>query len=481
MAEFYGFPHWILTALVMIIALGIVLQTQTFSYSIRRLHTGWIRTVENAMEFSILIMLFVFAALLAQVQYALFCEFIALSAYHIYRQMVFLLSTVISITVAVETEKIWPFFTVCAAVVLLPITEKITGTVYPVFFLFSILFFMMRSIHISLIRQREIRTQISSMSIKETIDTLNTGLLFFRSDGSIILCNNRMNMLAQQITGQVLQNGRVFQMLLEYGILFDGCTREVLSGQQVFRLPDSSVWSISLHDIYIKHKKLILMTADDVTERWDAMMLLDYQNQMLEKRGEELRQTIEQLQTICEAEEIARSKGRVHDILGQRISLLLRAMRDNQQPDETLLMDFIHNLPTALREEEMQSPAHRLKMLKETFQGMDVSVEIQGELPEDIEVAYNFAEIAVECVTNAVRHGYATRVQLHFFQNSCWRMTVMDNGIPPVEPIREGGGISEMRRRIDRLGGTLELYTVPRFSIQIFVPKEEVQICSKFL
>lgn len=340
---------------------------------------------------------------------------------------------------------------------------------------------MIRSLHICIVRHQEIRTQISTMSIKETIDILNTGLLFFRSDGSIILCNNRMNMLAQQITGQVLQNGRVFQMLLEYGILFDGCTREVLSGQQVFRLPDSSVWSISLHDIYIKHKKLILMTADDVTERWDAMMLLDYQNQMLEKRGEELRQTIEQLQTICEAEEIARSKGRVHDILGQRISLLLRAMRDNQQPDETLLMDFIHNLPTALREEEMQSPAHRLKMLKETFQGMDVSVEIQGELPEDIEVAYNFAEIAVECVTNAVRHGYATRVQLHFFQNSCWRMTVMDNGIPPVEPIREGGGISEMRRRIDRLGGTLELYTVPRFSIQIFVPKEEVQICSKFL
>ena len=32
-------------------------------------------------------------------------------------------------------------------------------------------------------------------------------------------------------------------------------------------------------------------------------------------------------QAICEAEEIARSKGRVHDLLGQRISLLLRALR----------------------------------------------------------------------------------------------------------------------------------------------------------
>ena len=68
-------------------------------------------------------------------------------------------------------------------------------------------------------------------------------------------------------------------------------------------------------------------------------------------------------------------------------------------------------------------------------------METQGTLPEDEEVAENFAEIAVECVTNAVRHGYASRVQFHFFQNDCWRMTVTDNGIPPAGPIREGGGI----------------------------------------
>ena len=102
-------------------------------------------------------------------------------------------------------------------------------------------------------------------------------------------------------------------------------------------------------------------------------------------------------------------------------------------------------------------------------------METQGALPEDEEVAENFAEIAVECVTNAVRHGYASRVQFHFFQNDCWRMTVTDNGIPPAGPIREGGGIREMRRRIHRLGGTVELYTVPRFRIELSVTKEAVR------
>ena len=480
MAEFYRFPHWMLTALVMVVALCVLLQTLAISYSVRRLCTGWVRRIENGMECAVLAVVFLFAALLAQVQYALYCGFLAPSAYGLARQVVFLLAAVLGTTVGVGTELIWPFFVIGGAAVLLPMAETIAGPAYPFFFLASILFFLFRSVHICLMRRRELYTQLSSISVKETIDTLHTGLLFFRRSGEILLCNRRMDMLAQQMTGQSPQNGRAFQLLLEDGPLRSGCTREVLGGQQVFRLPDSSVWNISSHDIPMGRRALVLLTADDVTQQWDAVSLLAHQNQALEKRGQELRHTIEHLQTICEVEEIARSKGRVHDLLGQRISLLLRALRDNQQPDEALLLEFAHSLPTALREDGTSSPTRRLELLKETFQGMEVSVDIRGALPEERAVADGFAEIAVECVTNAVRHGYATRVQLHFFQNDCWRMTVTDNGIPPAGPIREGGGIGGMRHRIDRLGGTLGLYTVPRFRIELSVPKEADRTCSKF-
>lgn len=475
MAEFYRLPHWSLTALVMIVALCIILQTRAITYSIRRLRTSWVYRVENGMECVILVVLFLYAALLAQVQYALYCGFLMPSGYELIRQVVFLLAAVLGIATAVGTELIWPFLVISGAVVLLPMTEKVMGAAYPFLFCASILFFLLRSVHICLLRRQELNTQISYASIKEAIDTLKTGLLFFRPRGDILLCNRRMDLLVQQITGQVLKNGRDFQRLLECESPLSGCEREVLSGQQVFRLPDSSVWSFSIHDIPTRHQTLILVIADNVTERWDAVTLLAHQNQALEKRGQELRHTIEHLQAICEAEEIARSKGRVHDILGQRISLLLRALRDDQQPDDLLLMEFVRNLPTALQEDYTPSPFHRLDMLRKTFQSMDVSVEFQGDLPENVEVAGSFAEIAVECVTNAVRHGYATRIQFHFFENDCWRMTVTDNGIPPAGPIREGGGISGMRRRIDRLGGSLELYTVPRFRIEISVPKEVVQ------
>ena len=475
MAEFYRFPHWMMTTLVMVAALCIILQTLALSYSLRRLRTGWARRAENGMECAVLAVLVLFAALLAQVQYALYCGFLAPSGYGLIRQVAFLLVTVLGTTAAVGTEQIWPFFVMGGAALLLPMTEEITGSAYPLFFLTGILFFLLRSAHICLLRRRELYTQLSSISIKEAIDTLRTGLLFYRPEGDILLCNRRMDELARQLTGRPLHSGRAFQQLLEDGPLHDGCVREILGEQQVFRVPDDSVWSISAHEIPMGRRTCVLLTADDVTERWNAVKFLDHQNQMLEKRGQELRHTIEHLQAICEAEEIARSKGRVHDILGQRISLLLRALRDGQQPDEALLMEFARSLPTALREDQTPDPARRLEVLQETFRGMDVSVEIQGALPEVRSVADSFAEIAVECVTNAVRHGYATHIQFHLFQNDCWRMTVIDNGIPPAGPIREGGGISGMRRRVSRLGGILEVYTVPRFRIELAVPKEAEQ------
>ena len=112
MVEFYRFPYWVLTALLMVIALGIVLQTRTISYSIRRLRTGWVRRVENGLECAVLVVLFLFATLLAQVQYALYGGFLASSTYDSIRQVVFLLTAVLGTTVAVGTEIIWPFFVV---------------------------------------------------------------------------------------------------------------------------------------------------------------------------------------------------------------------------------------------------------------------------------------------------------------------------------------------------------------------------------
>lgn len=93
MTEFYHFPQWSLTALVMAVAVCIMLQTLAASYSIRRLTAGWARRMENGMECAVLAVLFLFAALLAQVQYGLYGGFLMPGGYSLVRQAVFLLGS----------------------------------------------------------------------------------------------------------------------------------------------------------------------------------------------------------------------------------------------------------------------------------------------------------------------------------------------------------------------------------------------------
>ena len=231
MAEFYRFPQWVVTALVMVTAVCIALQTLIVSFSFRRLPAGWGRRAENGMECAVLAALFLFAALLGQVQYGLYGGFLLPSAYGNTRQVVFLLCAVLATAAAVGTELIWPFFVIGGAAVLLPLTEVVTGTAYPFFFLAGILFFLLRSAHVCLIRRRELNTRLSSVSVKEAIDTLHTGLLFFRQSGEPLLCNRRMDTLARQLTGQPLRSGLEFRRHLESGQLQDGCVREVLGDQ----------------------------------------------------------------------------------------------------------------------------------------------------------------------------------------------------------------------------------------------------------
>ena len=473
MAECYYLSGQTLILLSMIIALCVVLQALAVTFSFRRLRTGWVRWAENLLEIGVLLHLFLCAAMIAEVQYNTLQGFLLPSGYGAARQGVFLFVAVLSVFAAIGLEIMWPVAAGVAAAILLPAAERLTGEAYPVLFVVGILFCLMRSIHICLLRRQEMRTQISVNSVKEAIDELHTGLLFCHPGGEPLLCNRQMEKLLQCCTGAYTQNGEEFFRLLQDGALGPGCEREEMGGQTAIRLPDDTIWIFRRHELLMDRRCCTLLSATDMTDQWNADQALYEQNQELERRGDELRQTIDNLQTACNMEELLRGKGRVHDVLGQRISLLLRALRENKQPDEALLSAFAEGLPRDFWEDEAPSPGRRLELLTDIFNGMGVKVLIRGELPQQEEVALDFADIAAECVTNAVRHGYATQVQLHFFQNDCWRMSSTDNGIPPSGPIKEGGGIREMRRRVERLGGAIKVYYTPRFSIQISVPKGE--------
>jgi len=95
-------------------------------------------------------------------------------------------------------------------------------------------------------------------------------------------------------------------------------------------------------------------------------------------------------------------------------------------------------------------------------------------LPQQESVAYLLTCAVRECVTNAVRYAEATELYADFSENETdATVSVTNNGKVPASQIVEGGGLSTLRRRVERAGGMMEVQSFPQFRLTVTVPKEK--------
>jgi len=351
------------------------------------------------------------------------------------------------------------------------------------FYLAVLLACLARSIYVSLRRYRSLRTSISALSVKNAIDSLHTGVLFSRPDGFILLSNARMQRLMTALTGRVQRSGRDFYCMLASGNLRPGCRKAEFEGQIVCLLPKASLgspsdtaWMFTRTQLSIKGKVYTQLTAADITERWELTARLQWQNEQLERRAGELERAIANLHTLSRERETQRARMRAHDILGQRLTLLLRAVRNErdvrleQAFDYGLLRSLSHGLMDELKSGGVPSPQDFLDSLRQEFGSIGVEIRLEGPLPEGCAQGALFADIVREGVSNAVRHGFATQVDIRIeHAGAGCRMQITDNGPPPGD-FTEGGGLGGMREKVESQGGTMRVAARPRFLLEIELP-----------
>ena len=73
-------------------------------------------------------------------------------------------------------------------------------------------------------------------------------------------------------------------------------------------------------------------------------------------------------------------------------------------------------------------------------------------------------EAVRECMTNAVRHAGAGAMYVQVTPHS---IVITNNGKPPERPITEGGGLSDLRQKVEQQGGTMTVESAPVFRLQI--------------
>ncbi|MGN1404490.1 MAG: sensor histidine kinase [Ruminococcus sp.] len=476
MLNFYLLPLVWQVGISVFVLLAVVLQAIALTYCCIRSISQKAWMLENLFEFAVLLHMLLFVLLTARIRYNWENGFIMSTNGGWLRWGTFAMLAVLGIIISIHLRHVWTFLTIGVFSLLLPVTEAYAGQWFPMVFLFCFVFFAVRSIHIILLRHRELQESLSTLSIKEAIDVLHTGVLFASAKGNVLLMNHQMQNLMCILTGDVRRNCQAFYRMLEQEQCCGSCKRLSLSGELAYALPDHTVWRFTMQELSDKKQRYFQLTAADITEQWNLICCLQKQQTALEQRQEQLKDTLEQVQELAKQEARLRMKQRLHDVLGQRIALLLHRLRSEVPPEPADLSSLVEGLLSELTEETMEeSPEKQLQSLQQTMSEIGVIVTVNGALPENQKVAALLVEILYEAITNAIRHGLAKHITVQMgYDEVNFSMTVENDGIQLSKEIREGNGLTAIRRKLAPYRGKLTLETKMGFRFLVSIPKGEI-------
>ncbi|MDD4797187.1 MAG: ATP-binding protein, partial [Eubacteriales bacterium] len=183
-------------------------------------------------------------------------------------------------------------------------------------------------------------------------------------------------------------------------------------------------------------------------------------NAALHQQQKRLKSLLAQIVRIKREEEILASKVELHDQLGRCVLTGRRFLRQGGQQIEPVLAlwrEAVENLEISLGDTE-KSEDDPLRQLMDAATALGCAIAFEGELPGDRDTAYLLLSAVREAVTNAVRHAGADRVTVRLTeQGGVLVAQILDNGANHPDVVVEGGGLLNLRRRLERAGGAMEI------------------------
>lgn len=313
-------------------------------------------------------------------------------------------------------------------------------------------------------------TRLTPYSVKEAMEQMPVGLAYFDDEGRMVLSNRQMERLVFRLTGCDLQ------MIddLKNGLLhpMDGVTPSQVKNTWLFR--DGTAWSFT--ERHITDAEGTVFTewiASDITEQ-------EHLSADLHEKNEDMQRLIARMQRISvhtadlvREQEILAAKVRVHHQMG---SLLLTTRRYlsgtlSNEEKKRLIQQWREGLGSLQAEVGSRDAVDVMEEVIRVSRNLGVVVEVQGNMPEQKTQRYLLAAALRECVTNTLRHAEGNLVRLRITQTyEGVRGVYTNNGTQPKGPIREGGGLSSLRKTIENAGGFMIVNAEPIFRLILDLP-----------
>ena len=335
-------------------------------------------------------------------------------------------------------------------------------------------------IYLCLLVRNEIlacRKNISAWSVKETMDDVPCGVCVSDSWGRIVLSNKKMRELSRMLIGAVLQNYEDLKQVLDGNKSVQGVTR-LSPENSVLYLPNGTVWMFQNYMLTEEEVAGYLQTvAFDVTEIYFNSEKIRMKNEKLELLNQKLKKMYEQIDESIREQETLKMKMQVHDSFGRSLLTIRRMLEGNKEPDYMknqleILKQSVYILSGIMQDDTEKQYEESIKHAEK----LGVSVEIEGELCDEYQVALITDKAIRECVTNCIRHAHGRRVYVQSHKTrEGWKVCITNDGERPKEGCREGGGLSALREVVERDGGEMTTKFEPEFLLALKLPFSETE------
>lgn len=303
-------------------------------------------------------------------------------------------------------------------------------------------------------------------AIKESFDQLPTAVCFFDNLGGIVLCNRQMYRLSQYLFQSDMQY--LGEVKISLASPPDGVVR-LSDMADTYRFPDKTVWQFEWTKVTDRYGEVYTqLTAADITELHRALVQFADDNRKLEEDAKKLRELSENVEAVAREKELLAAKSAMHDSLAACITVTKQYLAGDLGEVDAGMVLQEWGKSISFREAALLSAKEKLF---HDAKSSGVMVRMKGEEPKGSAADLMYVAMQV-CLNNAIQYAQATELEINIWNNADNYMVMIgNNGKQPEQTIMEGGGLTNLRHRIEAAGGTMVVQSLPEFSLIIDVPK----------
>lgn len=310
------------------------------------------------------------------------------------------------------------------------------------------------------------RNTITPRSIRQALDNLNTGICFSDENGKIILINHEMIKLISDSTKNEPQTIYDIEYALEN-------STPVSDIDNIYKFSDNSVWRVKSSEISDSNLRGYTQTyAQNISDLYAVNSKISSENEELRKTNEKTQKMLERLADRIREEETLKLKMQIHNDIGTSLIKISKIMQGDKSEDMEQQLALLENAVSYFSQNKALS-SNSLDEIMQKAEGMGVSLEIEGEIPESSDNKDLVLTAINECLTNCVIHAKGSKVFVEINENeSEFSVNITNDGIAPTAPITEGGGLSSLRKKAKKAGAKMLVLWERGFQLCLVMKKE---------